>query len=236
MVLDLMSVIKDKLGWDPKENESAEDQMLRSDVLRLCANAGDQSVIDGGLERFWAYINDGVEPHASLRMRVFVVAGRNGGKEVYDAFHEKYKVNTDAQEVRNLISGMASNKLPELHMHLLEWTYGEAVRKQDKVFTYAYLSFNKYAVDATWGYIRDNWQKLYDFYEGGFLVNWLARVPKTYNTHEKADEIESFFATVKESSPTANRSMDQTVEAIRSTAKWKDRDYPKLQEFFAEQN
>jgi len=236
MMLDLLSVIKEKLGWEPTKGESAENQMLRSDVLKLSANAGDEEVIATGLQKFWAYINEGTDFHSSLRQRIFAIAGKHGGKEVYDALHEKYKTNDDAQEVRNLILGMACNKSPELHAHLLEWTFGEAVRKQDKVFSYVYLSFNRYAMDGTWEYIRDNWQKLYDFYEGGFLVSWLARVPKGYNTNEKADEIENFFATVKESSPTANRAMDQTVEAIRATATWKERDFPKLQEFFGEQN
>merc|ERR1711879_462254 len=109
----------------------------------------------------------------------------------------------------------------DLHKDILEFTFSDAVRKQDKVFTYAYLGMNDDALDSCWGYISENWQTLYDFYEGGFLVNWLARVPGSYYTEEKALEVEKSFAAVREKSPCAHRAMDQTLEQIRTSAKWR---------------
>ena len=46
------------------------------------------------------------------------------------------------------------------------------------------------------------------------------------NTIEKADEVKAFYDSVRESSPAANRAMDQTVEAIRSRGQWRKRDIP----------
>jgi hypothetical protein len=43
------------------------------------------------------------------------IAAKHGGKDVYDALMERFKVNEDPGEVRDLICAMCCNKIPELH-------------------------------------------------------------------------------------------------------------------------
>jgi len=233
MLRDLLTNIKTKMGWEEIEGESSEDQMLRGDILKLCEKAGDQEVIKTATEKFWAFFKEGTKLPASLRQRIYVITAKHGGKDVYDALKARFKVNEDAGEVRDLICGMCLNKVPELHKDMLEFTFSDAIRKQDKVFTYAYMGMNQDAIETCWAYVSENWQKLYDFYEGGFLVNWLARVPQGFYTFEKADQVEKAYAAVREGSPCAQRAMDQTLESIRTAATWRERDLPKLKEFFA---
>ena len=51
------------------------------------------------------------------------------------------------------------------------------------------------------------------------------------NTIEKADEVKAFYDTVRESSPAANRAMDQTVEGIKSRGQWKKRVMPDVKKW-----
>jgi len=110
----------------------------------------------------------------------------------------------------------------------------DKVRKQDKVFALAYLGYNPIATRTAWEYVQKSWTELYGLFDGGFLVNWLARVPSGLNTLKDADEIEEFFKTVRATSPAAGRAMNQTIETVRITGKWRERDLESLKKWLNE--
>jgi len=232
---DLLSNIVDKLGWDEQENESAETKMLRADVISVSAKAGLEKVIAEGKVRFTKIFSaEGLDCSGTMKEPVYRIGVRNGGLQEYETVEKRYCETENAQEKRTLCSAMAQTKNPEFHKRLLEFNMTDKVRKQDKVFALLYLGMNSIATRPAWEYVQENWVKLYSLFGGGFLVNYLARVPDRLTSLEDADQVEEFFKGVRETSPAACRAMDQTIEAIRLTGKWRKRDLGVLQKWLVE--
>jgi len=60
---------------------------------------------------------------------------------------------------------------------------------------------------------------LFKRYDGGFLLSRLVQMTTAnFNTEEKAKEIEAFFDAHK--TPAAERAVKQSVEKVRSNARW----------------
>jgi len=76
----------------------------------------------------------------------------------------------------------------------------------------------------------DEWYKKF---EGGFLVQHLAKLPAEFVSFEKAKEVEEFYKTLDY--PTCKRSMDQCVENIQKNAKWRKQDIGFIQKWSSDQ-
>merc|ERR1719198_2880574 len=126
---------------------------------------------------------------------------------------------------------MAFSRNSEAIDDLLAFTMTDDVRKQDKVFPLAYMSFSRFSRRKNWDFVCSNWQQLYGMFDGGFLVNWIAKTAAKFNTLKDAKEVENFFNSVRESSPAANRAMDQTVEEIKVTGTWRERDLDAMKQW-----
>jgi len=231
MLRELLLEIKQDLGWEEKADESPEQKILRHDILTLCDQAGFKDVASEGTKRFWEYWKNDVKIPSGLRRVIFKIAVKHGGKEEYQILKKRYIESEDSAERTDLIVGMTSSKNSEIHSDLLEFVVSDHVRLQDKSTPLSYLGANFEAVDQTWAFVKDNWSDLYTMFGGGFLTTRLAKVPYYMNTIEKADEVKAFYDTVRESSPAANRAMDQTVEGIKSRGQWKKRDIPDVKKW-----
>jgi len=223
LLRELLSKVKEDLGWG-EDADQPERNILRSDILGVCDKAGFADVRETATKFFWDYFNDGTEYPSSLRKRIYSTAAKHGGEKEYDILRERYLKSDDSDEKRDLICGMSLSKHEDLHNKLLEFMMSDSVRKQDKVFPLAYLSMNPHAMRLNWAYVQKNWKTLYGLFDGGFLVNWVAKTAANLNTLKDADEVEAFFKTVRDESPSAQRAMDQTVEQIRVFGSWRERD------------
>jgi len=224
MLRELLGKIKDDLGWEVKDDDPPERNILRGDVLGLCDKANFPDVRETASKMFWDHFNDGKSFPASLRKRIYITTAKHGGDKEYDVLYKQYVESDDSDHKRDLVAGMSMNKQPELWKKLHDFMMSDAVRKQDKVFPLAYLSMNPASVRYNWDFVKENWTTIYGFFDGGFLVNWVAKTAAPLKTLKEADEVEEFFKTVREQSPAANRAMDQTVEAIRVFGSWRERD------------
>jgi hypothetical protein len=67
--------------------------------------------------------------------------------------------------------------------------------------------------------VQEKWDELFTRYDGGFLLSRLVQTTTAdFTTEEKAKEVDAFFAAHK--APAAERAVKQSVEKIRSNARW----------------
>ena len=52
----------------------------------------------------------------------------------------------------------------------------DKVRSQDSVFVIAGVTGSVLGREMAWKFVKDNWKKLYERYEGGFLLSRLVKV------------------------------------------------------------
>lgn len=84
-----------------------------------------------------------------------------------------------------------------------------------------------------WKFVQENWDELYNRYEGGFLLSRLIKATtEMFVTEQAAKEVEEFFA--KHSVPAAVRTVQQSLENIRLNCTWLSRESNKISTWLEE--
>jgi len=90
----------DKLGWDEKPGETAEDGQLRGMLATALARAGDPQAIEEGRARFARYLDDPGSVAPSMIDFVTSTAGRYADRATYEALAAR-AANAPTSEERN---------------------------------------------------------------------------------------------------------------------------------------
>ncbi|NXC92446.1 PSA aminopeptidase, partial [Cercotrichas coryphoeus] len=84
----------------------------------------------------------------------------------------------DMQEEKNRIERVLGTiGQPELIQKVLTFALSEEVRPQDTVSVIGGVAGgSKQGRKAAWKFVRDNWEELYNRYQGGFLISRLIKL------------------------------------------------------------
>ena len=94
------------------------------------------------------------------------------------------------------------------------------------------VATNRKGRDLTWQFVKDNWAELDRRYgRGGFSITSIVSVGGGFTTLERAAEVEEFFQT--HPAPSAERTVQQTLERIRLNARWLELNRAGLADWFA---
>ncbi|KAK7112907.1 hypothetical protein V1264_012283 [Littorina saxatilis] len=219
----LFSTIAASVGWDPKPNEGHLMTMLRDLVLTRMGRYGDEPTVAEARKRFEDHVKGTKALPADLRGPVYVTVLTNGDAKVFDQLLELYD-KADMQEEKVRISrslGVTDKK--ELIQRALEFALSDKVRSQDSVFVIAGVTGSVLGRDMAWKFVKENWKKLYERYEGGFLLSRLVKsTTENFASNDKVAEVRSFF---KENPvPAAERTVEQSCENIALNARWLERE------------
>ena len=106
------------------------------------------------------------------------------------------------------------------------------VRSQDTVLVVVAVAGNRQGKDLAWEFIKDNWDELDRRYgRGGFAIMRLVGITGAFTTPERAQEVEEFFR--DHPAPSAQRTIQQSLERIRLNVKWLESNRQGLAEWFA---
>jgi puromycin-sensitive aminopeptidase len=120
----------------------------------------------------------------------------------------------------------------ELLQDALERSITSEVRSQDSVLVMMSVAGNKHGKEMAWEFIKANWDELDRRYgRGGFAIMRLVSMTGAFTTLEKAQEVESFFE--EHPAPSAQRTIQQSLERIRLNAKWLENNRQGLTDWFA---
>ncbi|KAG8147200.1 hypothetical protein E2320_022747, partial [Naja naja] len=101
-----------------------------------------------------------------------------------------------------------------------EWLTAEEVCPQDIVSVIGGVAGgSKQGRKAAWKFIRDNWEKLYNRYQGAFLMSRLIKLSvDEFAVDKMATEVKAFFES--HPVPSAERTIQQCCENILLNAAW----------------
>jgi len=227
-----------------KNGDSAEDEttsgLFRPLIVGAMAKYGDAKVLTQISERFTAFMADGKYDASacasSLRSVVFAHAIKHGGEKEFLELKAFYNATSDAMQKNVALRALGNVRYSdEAISALLEWVIGsEEVRSQDKVFPYRALSGSGgKGRDVAWTFLQKRWAEWFKLFEGGFLVQHLAKIPSSFVTAEKAKEVAAFYETIE--APACKRAMQQCVENIEQNAAWRTRELENIRKW-AQQN
>ena len=221
-----------KIGWEPKSGEGHLDALLRSTVLSQAGSYHDPGVTAQASERFQKYLQDRETLAPNLRGVVFALAAQSGGKDVYDQIWGLEGETDLAEEKIRLLMSLTRFQRPELLNSTLADSLSAKVRSQDSITLVAGVAANPKGRDLAWEFVKDNWAEFDRRYGGGgFGLMRLVSICSHFNSQEKADEVDSFFA--EHPAPAAERTIRQALERVRLNIKWLEQNRQELTDWFA---
>jgi len=230
--LNLFSKIS-RLGWDPAPNEKDLDKLLRSVVLGMLGSSGDRNVINEAKRRFGVFLQDHSTPSPDLASIVFKLAISSGGEEEYNALVQYYE-NAEQPEMKiKALVCLCSTKSPDLIRRSLDYGLSDKVRSQDVMYVFGSTSSSLVGMNITWEYVKGNWEAIKTHLGGSFLFGRIvSSSAKNFYTEDKAEEVEKFFK--QRSVPGIERTIQQTLESIRSNASYLNRETGSLNQWLRE--
>ncbi|CAD5123517.1 DgyrCDS11856 [Dimorphilus gyrociliatus] len=208
----LYNPICDSLGWDSVEGEGHLTSMLRSLVIGKLGRAGEPKVIAEAKRRFKLHCSSDTKMAADLRKAVYTTVLTDGTSEVMDAMMKLFNDADMHEEKERIMRSLGAVSSPELIDRVLNFSISKDVRSQDTVFVIRGTGGSVVGREGAWNFIKNNWKKLYEMYEGGFLLNHLARVPESFADEDKVADVKKFFEV--NGAPSIKRSVDQSIENI----------------------
>ncbi|XP_028674237.1 puromycin-sensitive aminopeptidase [Erpetoichthys calabaricus] len=230
-IRDLFTPIGQKLGWDAKQGEGHLDVLLRGLVLGKLGKAGHKPTLEEARQRFKDHVESKHVLSADLRSPVYVTVLKHGDSSTLETMLKLHK-QADMQEERNRIERvLGAIAAPELIQKVLNFALSEEVRPQDTVSVIGGVAgSSKQGRKAAWKFIRDNWEELYNRYQGGFLISRLIKLcVDGFAADKMAAEVKAFFDS--HPAPAAERTVQQCCENILLNAAWLKRDSEAIHEY-----
>ena len=229
---EIFSPAASKIGWDPESGEGHLDALLRSTVLSQAGSYLDPEVTSQATALFDRYMEDRESLAPDLRGVVFALAAQSGGKEVYDQIWRLEGETDLAEEKIRLLMALSRFQEPELLNASLADALSSKVRSQDSITLVAGVAANPKGRNLAWEFVKDNWAEFDRRYGGGgFGLMRLVSICSNFNSQEKADEVDSFFA--EHPTPAAERTIRQGLERVRLNIKWLEQNRQELTDWFS---
>ncbi len=216
----IFAPIAKRVGWDKKPGEGHLDAMRRSVILSQSGYYDDKETLKEAEKRFGGYVKNPSSLHPDIRNVVLNLAARQGGKKTYDRLWDiENKVTLHEEKLRLLIALCHFEKQDLLKETLKRLLDTNRVRSQDTISLMSQIAATKQGRDLAWDFMKANWKELDRRYgDGGFAITRLVELTGLFTTREKYAEVEKFFET--HSTPSAERTVRQSLERIRLNAIW----------------
>ena len=162
-----------------------------------------------------------------LRGVVFSLAAQAGDRAVYDQLWELEKEADLQEEKMRLLMALARFEDQGLLTETLERSLTADVRLQDTISVVSSVAANPHGRRLAWDFLKSNWPEFDRRYgTGGFGLMRLVAMCGAFTTQESLDDVETFFA--ENPAPAADRTIRQSVEKIRHSIKWLERNQDQL--------
>ncbi|MBF8267012.1 MAG: hypothetical protein HW388_520 [Dehalococcoidia bacterium] len=228
----LFQGIVQRVGWDARPGEGHLDSLLRSTVLGQMGAYDDPHILAEAKTRFARFLKDPISLRPDLRGVVFGLAAQEGDRATYDTLWDLERRAELHEERLRLLGALTRFRQEELLKETLERSLSAEVRSQDTVMVVGSVGGNRHGRDLAWEFVKDNWEELDRRYgRGGFAIMRLVSIAGAFTTLERAQDVEEFFR--DHPAPSAQRTIQQTLERIRLNVRWLERNRQELAEWFA---
>ena len=110
-----------------------------------------------------------------------------------------------------------SDKL--LLQQLLEKSLSDEIRYHNTIGIVVGIGNNPSGEELAWEFLKSNWEEFNRRYgEGGFSLMRLVGTPSNFKTVAHLEDVEAFY--LANPSPSADRSINQTIENIKINIAW----------------
>ena len=212
-----------RLGWSAQIGESTDDTLLRPLILGMMSYSEDLEVL-GQVNRLYLQGIESIDPE----IRPVIIASfvsHNGDLDVINQLLEIYRTTTSVDLQDDIASGITAARHPEQISQLIKTlTDTKTIRPQDNARWFVYLIRNRYAREATWQWMRQNWSWIDQQFGGDKSFDYYPRYAASgLMTSEQRDQYATFFSP-KRDVPALTRVIDLGLAEIDARLELLDRD------------
>ena len=199
------------LTWEAPAGETAEQRIMRADVLGAMGFEGeDPEVIAGARRVAQQYMNDPTSVDAVIADRALPIAAINGDEALFNQVLEHLKTAPTpeiAARYRNLIPIFRD---PKLIARAVDYIYSDQIRSQDLPGMAGGLFFNPNAKQIAWSAAKSHWEMLNQ--KIPTAIGAITGSTATFCDPAMKADVQSFFAS--HPAGAGERSLRRALEAI----------------------
>lgn len=224
-----------RLGWEESTDDSYFDLLLRPTILALACGADEDTSVRTAM-RIYDKSKSIEDVNPNFRSLVFSTAARiNNNQATFDKLFKMYKECKLSEEKTLIASALTSFKSEKLYTQALALIKSDYVRLQDISYWVVYSFSNRFAKEAIWNWIKDNWKWLEKSLGSDLSFYRFPLYAASSFTHKEfIKEYLEFFE--PKSSPALERSIKQGLETLKWQSSWRDRDLKQVNDYFSQLN
>jgi aminopeptidase N len=213
-----------RLGWEQKPGEPANDALLRSSVIAALGRFGEPPVIAEALARFKKSFGDHRALNPDLRPAILEIAGRYGGKEVYDQIHDLAKQSGGSEDRRLFYSALTYARNPELAQATLALSLTKELVPEEAADLVEQVAVHGEHQELAWDFATRHFPELLAKVDSFARDDYAPTIVVSSSDPKLADALVSF---VKKnvSRDAVGKALD-TAESVRFRAALKARELP----------
>jgi aminopeptidase N len=215
------------IGVTPRPSDSDDVKSLRTTLIALLGGtARVPEVLAAARDLVTRELDTPGSTERTLRGTAIGLAAINGDAALYDRYLARSKAAVDPEERYQYLYGLTAFANPALVRRTMDLVVSPDVRSQDAKLVIARMLVNADVRDVAWPLVRERWteiqKKTGEFVGNTVIVSALG----SFCDVPRASEVEKFFATHKV--PDAERTLRQSLENVRSCARFATIQQPKL--------
>jgi aminopeptidase N len=220
-----------ELGWHAGPNDSSQTLKLRGLALSMAAAAQDPSVIKEGLQLFKDFKLP-ADLAADIRSVVYFIAVRHGTDDDFERLLKLYGSLQSAEDKDEVASELTVARQPDKINRLLKMITSDKVRLQDAPTWFAWLMRNRYATDAAWQWLQDNWSWVEKNYGSDKSYDRFPRYSAmVFSKPQQLKSYKNFFE--PKSSLALERPIKLGVEEIEGRIEWRQKNEQPVKDWLA---
>ncbi len=229
-VRDLVGPALDRMGWEPKSEDTDLDRKLRGLLIGAMGNLGnDAETIEKASGLAQAVLaGETVDPE--IGTAALGVYARNGGTEAFEMLWDAYEAASAPLDQARYLRSVAGTGEESSALTLLEKVIAGDVRTQDAFWVFAFLIRGK-SGPTVWETARGRWDDVLATMPGMTRTR-VAEGISFLSQPEVAASVRSHFA--EHPVPEASQSIAQNLEKLDINIALREREAEKVTAYFSE--
>ncbi|HYD49428.1 MAG TPA: M1 family aminopeptidase, partial [Terriglobales bacterium] len=218
MITDFFQPQLERMGWDPRPGESADERMKRATILgALGGIARDNHVRHKVRELLDRYLEDRNSIDPNMASVVVSIAARDGDGALFERYLMTKRAAThDPEEEQRFLLALAAFERPELIRRTLELSgRDDEVRPQDRTFLLGSMLGRREARLLTWQHVREQWEVMQRTMDP-MLMQGMVRALAQLTFAPVAEEVLQFLP--PRETPQTRETIAQVIEQLRIDA------------------
>ncbi|KAG7193103.1 Aminopeptidase 2 mitochondrial [Scheffersomyces spartinae] len=236
LTLDLISNKLEAIGWEFSDDDSYDDQQLKSLLFGSAAASDHKEVVAFAKDAFAKFVaGDKKAVNPNIRAAIFNTVARTGDSETYD---QLYKIYTNPESIEEKLDALRSlgrfsdpeilNKVAGLLLQT------DIIKPQDIYIPMQGMRTHKTGVEKLWDWLLVNWDAIYKLLPPGLSMLGSVVIISTsgFTKPEQKKAVEEFFGT--KDTKGYDQGLAQSLDIISSKISWSSRDSDVIAKWLSE--